>query len=56
MVESDHLADDPTDMRIDVPPQLPARKLCPRHLRMADEGTNLKLQQVCMRKRVLYWS
>jgi F-box/WD-40 domain protein MET30 len=26
--------------------QIPARKLCPRHLRMADEGTNLKLQQV----------
>jgi F-box/WD-40 domain protein MET30 len=25
--------------------QHPSRKLCPRHLRMADEGTNLKLQQ-----------
>lgn len=24
----------------------PARKLCVRHQRMADEGTNLKLQQV----------
>lgn len=29
-----------------VPPQPPARKLCVRHQRMADEGTNLKLQQV----------
>jgi len=28
-------------------PTLPQRKLCPRHKRMADEGTNLKLQQVC---------
>ena len=27
-------------------PALPQRKLCPRHKRMADEGTNLKLQQV----------
>lgn len=26
--------------------QPPARKLCARHQRMADEGTNLKLQQV----------
>jgi len=25
---------------------VPARKLCVRHQRMADEGTNLKLQQV----------
>jgi F-box and WD-40 domain protein MET30 len=24
------------------------RKLCVRHQRMADEGTNLKLQQVCI--------
>ena len=24
------------------------RKLCVRHQRMADEGTNLKLQQVCL--------
>lgn len=29
------------------PPQQPPRKLCVRHQRMADEGTNLKLQQVC---------
>jgi F-box/WD-40 domain protein MET30 len=27
-------------------PVPPARKLCVRHQRMADEGTNLKLQQV----------
>lgn len=27
--------------------QSPGRKLCVRHQRMADEGTNLKLQQVC---------
>lgn len=27
-------------------PQPPAKKLCVRHQRMADEGTNLKLQQV----------
>lgn len=30
------------------PSQLPARKLCVRHQRMADEGTNMKLQQVCI--------
>ncbi|KAI0648210.1 WD40-repeat-containing domain protein [Trametes meyenii] len=29
----------------DLPSQPPARKLCVRHQRMADEGTNLKLQQ-----------
>ncbi|KAI0373368.1 WD40 repeat-like protein [Pilatotrama ljubarskyi] len=29
----------------DMPSQPPARKLCVRHQRMADEGTNLKLQQ-----------
>ena len=29
-----------------VPPVQPPRKLCVRHQRMADEGTNLKLQQV----------
>jgi F-box/WD-40 domain protein MET30 len=28
------------------PPHAPPRKLCVRHQRMADEGTNLKLQQV----------
>lgn len=28
--------------------QPPARKLCVRHQRMADEGTNLKLQQVSL--------
>jgi F-box/WD-40 domain protein MET30 len=28
--------------------QLSPRKLCVRHQRMADEGTNLKLQQVCI--------
>jgi hypothetical protein len=33
--------------RIDPTPQ-PPRKLCVRHQRMADEGTNLKLQQVCL--------
>lgn len=32
------------DLRSPSPP--PARKLCVRHQRMADEGTNLKLQQV----------
>lgn len=30
----------------DSPPAPPPRKLCVRHQRMADEGTNLKLQQV----------
>lgn len=30
-----------------VQPQPPARKLCVRHQRMADEGTNEKLQKVC---------
>jgi len=42
---SDNLRTDPPD---DVHP-IPGpsqRKLCPRHKRMADEGTNLKLQQV----------
>ncbi|KAL5529420.1 hypothetical protein ACEPAG_5405 [Sanghuangporus baumii] len=29
----------------DAPPQPPPRKLCVRHQRMADEGTNLKIQQ-----------
>ena len=35
--------DPPEDVR-QIPTQ--QRKLCPRHKRMADEGTNLKLQQV----------
>lgn len=30
----------------DAAPQPPPRKLCVRHQRMADEGTNLKIQQV----------
>ena len=30
----------------EAPTQAPPRKLCVRHQRMADEGTNLKLQQV----------
>lgn len=30
------------------PEQVSPRKLCVRHQRMADEGTNLKLQQVCI--------
>ena len=37
------------DQRQDEPkpqPQPPARKLCVRHQRMADEGINLKIQQV----------
>lgn len=37
-------ADPPGDLRRI--PSSPQRKLCPRHKRMADEGTNLKLQQV----------
>ncbi|KAJ8489144.1 hypothetical protein ONZ51_g3141 [Trametes cubensis] len=32
----------------EVPSQPPARKLCVRHQRMADEGTNLKLQQLSL--------
>jgi F-box and WD-40 domain protein MET30 len=44
-LKNDHLGvDPPEDVRqISAPQQ---RKLCPRHKRMADEGTNLKLQQV----------
>ena len=30
------------------------RKLCVRHQRMADEGTNLKLQQVCIQSLALH--
>lgn len=55
--------DDPSDIvpddlpRTPTPPpmihqqqqqQPPPRKLCVRHQRMADEGTNLKLQHVCV--------
>jgi F-box and WD-40 domain protein MET30 len=45
-----------TPIRHSVPPNLtdtpetasaPARQLCVRHKRMADQGTNLKLQRVC---------
>ena len=36
--------DPPEDVHRTLAP--PPRKLCPRHKRMADEGTNLKLQQV----------
>lgn len=35
-----------TAMPDPMPQQPPPRKLCVRHQRMADEGTNLKLQQV----------
>ncbi|KAI0668564.1 WD40-repeat-containing domain protein [Trametes maxima] len=35
----------PAPTATDLPSQPPARKLCVRHQRMADEGTNLKLQQ-----------
>lgn len=42
--KDDLRTDPPEDLRqISTPQQ---RKLCPRHKRMADEGTNLKLQQV----------
>ena len=36
----------PERSRSDAPPQPSARKLCVRHQRMADEGTNLKIQKV----------
>ena len=35
--------------------QPPARKLCVRHQRMADEGTNLKLQQVSPSSGICGW-
>lgn len=35
-----------TSEQPNTPPQPPARKLCVRHQRMADEGTNLKIQKV----------
>lgn len=38
----------PTDDKSQMPVQPPPRKLCVRHQRMADEGTNLKLQQVSL--------
>lgn len=41
--------DDPEPAPIRKPETQPSpRKLCVRHQRMADEGTNLKLQQVCI--------
>ena len=43
---SDNLIIDPPE-DVHPTPAPPPRKLCPRHKRMADEGTNLKLQQVC---------
>ena len=43
---SDSLGMDPSEDVHPTPTPL-QRKLCPRHKRMADEGTNLKLQQVC---------
>src|SRR5258708_30566345 len=44
MKDDNRRVDPPEDVRqISAPQQ---RKLCPRHKRMADEGTNLKLQQV----------
>ena len=42
---SDDLVTDPPE-DTNPTPTTPQRKLCPRHKRMADEGTNLKLQQV----------
>jgi len=47
-VPSEPVFDDPepTPMIESDPQQSPPRKLCVRHQRMADEGTNLKLQQV----------
>lgn len=41
---SDHLGSETSDDHSEVQPA--ARKLCVRHQRIADEGTNLKLQQV----------
>jgi F-box/WD-40 domain protein MET30 len=47
-VTSEPVLDDPEGFAKDDidPKQSPPRKLCVRHQRMADEGTNLKLQQV----------
>lgn len=61
MRRSDHVPDSPQPDPVTRPPspaiQQPARKLCVRHQRMADEGTNLKLQQVSenwtMRRQML---
>lgn len=44
--DDDKSADPPMSSKFETEPQPPARKLCVRHQRMADEGTNLKLQQV----------
>jgi len=44
MDEDDSIPDSSEEHNVTAQP--PARKLCVRHQRMADEGTNLKLQQV----------
>lgn len=46
IVESSKSDSEQDDQGSPPPSQVPARKLCVRHQRMADEGTNLKLQQV----------
>jgi F-box/WD-40 domain protein MET30 len=43
--EQETLPDTSEGQSTPAPSQPPARKLCVRHQRMADEGTNLKLQQ-----------
>lgn len=44
--EHDHEHGEHDHAKGPAPSQPPGRKLCVRHQRMADEGTNLKLQQV----------
>ena len=41
---------------IETTPVNPSRKLCVRHQRMADEGINLKLQQVCLYSLMPYFA
>jgi hypothetical protein len=50
-MEDDILADSSEEQNALALAQPPARKLCVRHQRMADEGTNLKLQQVSSSQR-----
>ena len=50
------LPDTSEEQSAPAPSQPPARKLCVRHQRMADEGTNLKLQQASYPLKKLFVS
>jgi F-box and WD-40 domain protein MET30 len=54
--EQETLPDTSEGQSTPAPSQPPARKLCVRHQRMADEGTNLKLQQASYPLKKLFVS